>query len=229
MRKVIFPIILLIIALSCENKIVKEELKTTVDTTGINQPKTAQNYQNTSVDQPKSLTDNKYSFVVFIGEDLITRSEKIVVTGVFETSPYLDQDEEYKLLDEAQRKSMINLELRNIKKRYIRSFNTYTEASQERERLLGINQDNRSVKNTRDNYPVNHMDTAASPDYTVIEPRAYFYKNPNRNSRKSSYLLYGAKIQVIEEANDYVYTIFTNTDGITSKGWVLKRQLSPSY
>lgn len=215
MRKVIFPIILLISALSCENKIVQEESKTTVDTTGINQPKTAQS--------------SRYSFVVFIGEDLITRNEKIVVTGVFETSPYLDQDEEYKLVDEAQRKSMINLELRNMQKRYLRSFNTYTEASQERERLLGINQDNRSVKNTRDNYPVNHMDTAASPSYTVIEPRAYFHKNPNRNSRKNSYLLYGAKIQVIEETNNYVYTIFTNTEGATSKGWVLKRQLSSSY
>lgn len=229
MRKVIFPIILLVTVLSCENKIVQEESKTTVDTARINQSKTAQSSRNTSVDQPKSITDHKYSFVVFIGEDLITRNEKIVVTGVFETSPYLDQDEEYKLVYEAQRKSMINLELRNMQKRYLRSFNTYAEASQERERLLGINQDNRSIKNTRDNYSVNHMDTAASPSYTVIEPRAYFYKNPNRNSRKNSYLLYGAKIQVIEETNDYVYTIFTNTDGITSKGWVLKRQLSPSY
>ncbi|OPB84424.1 SH3 domain-containing protein [Elizabethkingia ursingii] len=229
MRKVIFPIILLITALSCENKIVQEESKTTVDTAGIDQPKTAQSSRNTSIDQPKSITDHKYSFVVFIGEDLITKNEKIVVTGVFETSPYLNQDEEYKLLDEAQRKSMINLEIRNMQKRYIRSFNTYTEASQERERLLGINQDNRSVKNTRDNYPVDHMDTAASPSYTVIEPRAYFYKNPNRTSRKNSYLLYGAKIQVIEETNNYVYTIFTNTEGVTSKGWVLKSQLSPLY
>ncbi|MCT3760567.1 SH3 domain-containing protein [Elizabethkingia anophelis] len=221
MRKVILPVIL-IITISCENKIVQES-KTTVDT--INQLKTAQNYQNIG-DQPKSTSSNKYSFVVFVGEDFVSRNEKTVVTGIFETDPFLNQDDEYKLIDQAQRKNLINVELRNMQKRYLRSFNTYTEASQERERLLGINQDNRYVNNPRDNYPVNQMDTAASPYYTVIDPRAYFHKSPNRNSRKNSYLLYGAKIQVTEETKDFVYTIFTNTEGVTSKGWVLKNQLS---
>lgn len=223
MRKIIFPIIL-IITISCENKIVQES-KTTADTISTNQPKTAQNYQNIN-GQPKSTSSNKYSFVVFVGEDFISRNEKTVVTGIFETDPFLNQDDEYKLIDQAQRKNMINVELRNMQKRYLRSFNSYTEASQERERLLGINQDNRYVNNPRDNYPVNQMDTAASPYYTVIDPRAYFYKSPNRNSRKNSYLLYGAKIQVTEETKDFVYTIFTNTEGVTSKGWVLKSQLS---
>ncbi|EQB92701.1 SH3 domain-containing protein [Elizabethkingia anophelis] len=223
MRKVIFPVIL-IITVSCENKIVQES-KTTVDTINASQPKAAQNYQNIN-GKPKSVSDNKYSFVVFVGEDFVSRNEKTVVTGIFETDPFLNQDDEYKLIDQAQRKNMINVELRNMQKRYLRSFNTYTEASQEREKLLGINQDNRYVNNPRDNYPVNQMDTAASPYYTVIDPRAYFYKSPNRNSRKNSYLLYGAKIQVTEETNDFVYTIFTNTEGVTSKGWVLKKQLS---
>ncbi|MCT4181703.1 SH3 domain-containing protein [Elizabethkingia anophelis] len=223
MRRVIFPIIL-IITISCENKIVQES-KTTGDTARINQPKTAQINQNI-VDQSKSISSNKYSFVVFVGEDFVSRNEKTVVTGIFETDTFLNQDDEYKLIDQAQRKNMINVELRNMQKRYLRSFNTYTEASQERERLLGINQDNRYVNNPRDNYPINHRDTAASPYYIVIDPRAYFYKSPNRNSRKNSYLLYGAKIQVTEEVNDFVYTIFTNTERVTSKGWVLKSQLS---
>ncbi|KFC33520.1 hypothetical protein FF18_08965 [Elizabethkingia anophelis] len=223
MRKVILPVILIIV-ISCENKIVQES-KTTADTISANQLKTAQINQNIG-DRPKSISSNKYSFVVFVGEDFVSRNEKTVVTGIFETAPFLNQDDEYKLIDQAQRKNMINVELRSMQKRYLRSFNTYTEASQERERLLGINQDNRYVNNPRDNYPVNHRDTVASPYYTVIDPRAYFYKSPNRNSRKNSYLLYGAKIQVTEETKDFVYTIFTNTDGVTSKGWVLKNQLS---
>ncbi|MCT3777768.1 SH3 domain-containing protein [Elizabethkingia anophelis] len=223
MRRVIFPIIL-IITISCENKIVQES-KTTVDTTSANQLKTAQINQNIG-DQPKSISDSRYSFVVFVGEDFVSGNPKTAVTDIFETDPFLNQDDEYKLIDQAQRKSMINLKLTNMQKRYIRSFNTYTEASQERERLLGINQDSRYVNDPIDNYPVNRMDTAASPYYTVIDPRAYFHKSPNRNSRKNSYLLYGAKIQVTEETKDFVYTIFTNTDGVTSKGWVLKSQLS---
>ncbi|HCD9236734.1 TPA: SH3 domain-containing protein [Elizabethkingia anophelis] len=223
MRRVIFPVIL-IVAVSCENKIVQES-KTTADTISANQLKTAQNYQNIG-DQPKNVSDNKYSFVVFVGEDFVSRNEKTVVTVIFETDPFLNQDDEYKLIDQAQRKNMINVELRSMQKRYLRSFNSYTEASQERERLLGINQDNRYVNNPIDNYPVNRIDTAASSYYTVVESRAYFYKSPNRNSRKNSYLLYGAKIQVTEETKDFVYTIFTNTEGVTSKGWVLKNQLS---
>ncbi len=224
MRKVILPVILIII-ISCENKIVQEESRTTADTIVTSKSKTAQINQNI-VDQPKSISDSRYSFVVFVGEDFVSGNPKTAVTDIFETDPFLNQDEEYKLIDQAQRKSMINLKLTNMQKRYLRSFNTYTEASQERERLLGINQDNRYVNNPRDNYPISHRDTAANPYYTVIEPRAYFYKSPNRNSRKNSYLLYGAKIQVTEEANGFVYTIFTNTEGVTSKGWVLKSQLS---
>lgn len=62
MRKVILPVILIII-ISCENKIVQEESNTTIDTARINQPKTAQINQNI-VDQPKSISDSRYSFVV---------------------------------------------------------------------------------------------------------------------------------------------------------------------
>lgn len=102
MRKVILPVILIII-ISCENKIVQEESNTTIDTARINQPKTAQINQNI-VDQPKSISDSRYSFVVFVGEDFVSRNEKTVVTGIFETAPFLNQDDEYKLIDQAQRK-----------------------------------------------------------------------------------------------------------------------------
>ncbi|WP_260127639.1 hypothetical protein [Elizabethkingia anophelis] len=148
MRRVIFPVILIIV-ISCENKIVQES-KTTVDTINASQPKTARINQNIG-DQPKSVSDHKYSFVVFVGEDFVSRNQKTVVTGIFETDPFLNQDDEYKLIDQAQRKNMINVELRSMQKRYLRSFNTYTEASQERERLLGINQDNRYVNNPQAN------------------------------------------------------------------------------
>lgn len=74
MRKVILPVILIII-ISCENKIVQEESNTTIDTARINQPKTAQINQNI-VDQPKSISDSRYSFVVFVGEDFVSRNEK---------------------------------------------------------------------------------------------------------------------------------------------------------
>ncbi|MHC6201532.1 hypothetical protein [Elizabethkingia miricola] len=86
MRRVIFPIIL-IITISCENKIVQEESKTTVDTARINQLKTAHINQNI-VDQPKSISDSRYSFVVFVGEDFVFGNPKTAVTDIFETDPF---------------------------------------------------------------------------------------------------------------------------------------------
>jgi hypothetical protein len=37
--------------------------------------------------------------------------------------------------------------------------------------------------------------------------------------------LYGAKIFVSDETQDFVFTSFTNTDGVTSQGWVLKSNI----
>lgn len=137
----------------------------------------------------------------------------------------MDKDQEYKVLDEAQQKSMINLELRHLDKRYVKTFDTYAEASGERERLLGINGSETIRENRKEDYSQSVDTAASSPYYIVNQSKAYFYSNPNKNSRKKTYLLYGAKIFVSDETQDFIFTSFTNTDGITSQGWVLKSDI----
>ena len=120
---------------------------------------------------------------------------------------------------------MINLELRHLDKRYIRTFETYAEASEERERLLGINSSKTIQENRKKDYSQSVDTAASSPYYIVNQQKAYFYSKPNRNKRKNTYLLYGAKIFVSDETQYFVFTSFTNTDGITSQGWVLKSDI----
>lgn len=211
-RLKVLILILPISMVSCDNKIVQEKGSISpiqADTATQNTPKT---------NQPEPKTERIiYSFVVFEGDAFLSyEGQKTVITGIFETDAFISTDKEYQLMDEAQQKAMINLELKHVDKRYILSFDSYAEASERREVLLGINQNNRNEE---------QQPFDSNQEYIVIQPKAYFHQKPNQNSRKDTYLLYGAKILALNETRYYVYTIFTNTDGITSKGWVLKTDI----
>ncbi|WP_228377697.1 hypothetical protein [Chryseobacterium gallinarum] len=199
--------------MNCENKIVQEK----ASTTAIQADTTAQNIQQTISLPDTETMQKRYSFVVFEGNAFLSyEGQKKVITGIFETDAFMGKDEEYKIMDEAQQKALINLELKHVDKRYILTFDSYAEASERRELLLGINQNNRN----EEQQPFDN-----NQEYIVIQPKAYFHQKPNQNSRKDTYLLYGAKILALNETRYFVYTIFTNTDGITSKGWILKTDI----
>ncbi len=226
MRKAFIPLSLIFL-FSCENKITEKGRNEALTNHTENQLQSnRQTTQNQVISEPNYISDKKYSFVVFEGDGFFSyEGQKRVVTGVFETNAFMDKDQEYKVLDEAQQKSMINLELRHLDKRYIRTFETYAEASEERERLLGINSSKTIQENRKKDYSQSVDTAASSPYYIVNQQKAYFYSKPNRNKRKNTYLLYGAKIFVSDETQYFVFTSFTNTDGITSQGWVLKSDI----
>ncbi|RLJ33812.1 hypothetical protein CLU97_3300 [Chryseobacterium sp. 7] len=209
-RLKVLILILPVLGMSCENKTVQEKASTKAI-----QADTAIQYTPPTVSLPDPETIQKrYSFVVFEGDSFFSHEgQKIVTTGIFETDAFLDKDKEYQLMDEAQQKAMINLELKNVEKRYIQTFDSYAEASKKRENLLGINQNT----SNEEEHPYQQ--------YIVIQHKAYFHQTPNQNTRKDTYLLYGAKIFVSNETQYFVYTTFTNTDGITSKGWILKTDI----
>lgn len=83
----------------------------------------------------------KYSIVVFEGiRNNMDRNRAIIVSDVLETPLLITKDEEYKTIDQYQASPEVKIFLRQINKRYIKHFDTYSEASKEKERLLGINQ-----------------------------------------------------------------------------------------
>ncbi|WP_235819410.1 hypothetical protein [Flavobacterium oreochromis] len=200
MRKALISLFLAFL-FSCENKITEKGRNEALTNQTENQLQTnKQTTQNQVVSEPNYISDKKYSFVVFEGDGFFSyEGQKRVVTDVFETNAFMDKDQEYKVLDEAQQKSMINLELRHLDKRYIKTFDTYAEASEERERLLGINNSETIRENKKEDYSQSVDTAASSPYYIVNQPKAYFYSKPNKNKRKNTYLLYGAKIFVSDE------------------------------
>lgn len=64
--------------------------------------------------------------------------------------------------------------------------------------------------------------------YAVSTGRAYFHNEPDADTRRDAYLTPSDEVfTAIDEEGDFVYIVFTNDRGETSKGWVLKRDLRP--
>ncbi len=62
--------------------------------------------------------------------------------------------------------------------------------------------------------------------YLVASSRAYFHNQPDPDTRRDAYLTPSDEVMTaIDEDGDFVYIVFTNDVGQTSKGWVLKRDL----
>lgn len=62
--------------------------------------------------------------------------------------------------------------------------------------------------------------------FYVITTRAYFYDSPDISTRRNSYLVKGEKLEVIKEVGDFIYTEFTNAQGIVTKGWLRSEDLN---
>lgn len=189
-----------------------------------------QNYNSNKSLEPDDLLSTKYCFVVFEGQSYMSHEGyRRIVTSIFETKSFINEDEEYKLIDNSQTKSLINSQLKNVDKRYLRYYFSYSEASKEREKLLGINQSNRqqSYKNKQNNeYIYDSVSSDSTIFYFVIKPKSFFYREPNLNTRKKTYLLRDARVRALDETEYFIYINFTNSDGVTSKGWILKDDIS---
>lgn len=74
--------------------------------------------------------------------------------------------------------------------------------------------------------PVTSSGTGSQTKFKVSASRAYFHDEPNENTRRNAYLIPSPDtINPIEEKNGFIYIIFTNHLGQTSRGWVLKKDL----
>jgi eukaryotic-like serine/threonine-protein kinase len=84
------------------------------------------------------------------------------------------------------------------------------------------------INNQQQTDTTNKMSTAESgPKYTIAAERAYFHNDPDENTRRAAYMIPSGEVALkpLEERNGFVYIIFTNTDGQTSKGWLRKQDL----
>ncbi|HMJ48072.1 MAG TPA: hypothetical protein VK498_12135, partial [Ferruginibacter sp.] len=57
---------------------------------------------------------------------------------------------------------------------------------------------------------------------------AHFHDKPDEGTRRNAFITYQDKIPLtaLDEQNDFIYVIFTNSQGQTSKGWIRKKDLT---
>jgi type I restriction enzyme M protein len=87
-----------------------------------------------------------------------------------------------------------------------------------------------SVKIPIDNNSATLPDTAniTNKKYAVIS-RAYFYSSPVENTKRSIYINNTSHITLnpTNEKNGFIYVIYINKNGQTTKGWLNKKDLNP--
>ncbi|MEY8761258.1 hypothetical protein [Chryseobacterium tongliaoense] len=157
MIKKVISIILFTIVLACQGKLEKIEntnqSTNRIDTIGYStiNDSTQIDAQQPNVQQPtyeerpieyESQTVT-YSFVQFDAVSTIggSSNEYVLTTDIFETSSNMNEDEKYKILDEAEKKLRLSKEsiYKKIIGREIKTYNSYSDASKARESILSIN------------------------------------------------------------------------------------------
>jgi hypothetical protein len=56
---------------------------------------------------------------------------------------------------------------------------------------------------------------------------AYFHNEPDESTRRNAFINHwnNAILTPLEEKNGYIYIVYTNDEGQTSKGWLSKKDL----
>ena len=71
--------------------------------------------------------------------------------------------------------------------------------------------------------------TGKAKRYTLSSTYAYFHNEPDQSTRRAANINIwnNAKLAPLAERNGFVYVVYTNERGQTSRGWLLKRNLKP--
>lgn len=143
-RLKVLILILPTLSISCDTKIVEKK----GSETAMQGDNTAQSNQATQSSGSSKTEQIKHSFVVFkVRDKYFNHKESVMVTGIFETPLFITSDEEYKTLDDVQEECRLQLFDKNILERFIMRFDSYAEASREKEKILRINNRNKPTQN----------------------------------------------------------------------------------
>lgn len=85
----------------------------------------------------------------------------------------------------------------------------------------GENKDVESIDNSSE---INSPETPTQ-DYNkavVIIPKTHFYETPSYEKKRKGFLLEGDTIDITNEENGFLYASFTNSNGKTTSGWIVK-------
>jgi serine/threonine protein kinase len=91
--------------------------------------------------------------------------------------------------------------------------------------------ENSDISIPKDTQPIK-QETEAPPKVTpqyMVTSKAYFYNTPDEGERRNAFVVpsNNAIITALDEQNDFIYVVFTNQLGQSSKGWLRKKDLQP--
>ncbi|MEO5984970.1 MAG: hypothetical protein ABIP80_05660, partial [Ferruginibacter sp.] len=88
-----------------------------------------------------------------------------------------------------------------------------------------VEENNEPVAQPNEVEPGRTANAVSGAKYKVINT-AHFHDRPDESTRRNAYLTVNdVVITALDEQNDFIYIVFTNTGGQTSKGWVMKKNL----
>ncbi len=76
-------------------------------------------------------------------------------------------------------------------------------------------------KNVRTNQAAQTNPSTSEKTILITSKKAYFYNEPNKQTKRKGYLIYGDQITYSTVNNGFAYIEFTNEQGVTTKGWIL--------
>lgn len=83
------------------------------------------------------------------------------------------------------------------------------------------------VKDTQQVRTDIHEAKATTKHQYMVTSKAYFYNNPDESTRRNAFVVpsNNAIVSALDEQNNFVYVVFTNQLGQSSKGWLRKQDL----
>ena len=80
---------------------------------------------------------------------------------------------------------------------------------------------------TRDSIPSAQQDFGKDLGSYKVKSKAYFHNEPDETTRRNAFIVHwnNAVLHPLKEQGDFVYIVFTNHLGQTSKGWLRKQDL----
>lgn len=87
--------------------------------------------------------------------------------------------------------------------------------------------DNQNINSAGDNTTqrIPENTSGASGQYKVIS-KAYFYTEPDENTKREAFInKWNGTVTATDDMNGFIYVVYTNEKGQTSRGWLLKKDL----
>jgi hypothetical protein len=109
------------------------------------------------------------------------------------------------------------------------SFNIYptNEPKKETPKISSATKTAASKNTDTDNLPKTEPANKDNLSSYKVRSRAYFYNEPNESTKRNAFIVHwnNAVLHQLKEEGDFIYVVFTNHEGQTSKGWLHKKDL----